>query len=333
MRKGLLSIAAGLVISAGASAQYNPDLWVVTDETQNVQSLTGFTPDNGYSLDRIGGDEATYTTSFDDEGNLQVEFTNVAKKGAQYSDFRMGWYQWELDIEQKFETDTAGDPIDSDIMRGFTVDFKDDANREIELEVKADNDLTLRADLIDIAGKTSNQASPKANVVGDGEWQWVAYSWGGSPEISASVEVIEDTYTGDWWNVKKIGEEGEDNYLRGGSNNTVPMDTSHIIGVAFVVDDAGDGEPDDEKTLWIRNMKVGAADNPTTYEMWVDVPTVDGDELEVKDGIVYSAGTISVMNVTGQEVASAEGELDISTIPAGVYIIVTPEGTAKVVLK
>jgi hypothetical protein len=119
--------------------------------------------------------------------------------------------------------------------------------------------------------------------------------------------------------------------LRGGSNNPVPMDTAHIVALSLTIDDAADGAPGEEKVLWIKNVQIGAAASPTEYSPWVGIKTVEGAELEVNEGVVSSEGTITVMTVTGQVVATAEGQLDLSTVPAGVYVIVTPEGTAKIV--
>ncbi|MFW5851668.1 MAG: T9SS type A sorting domain-containing protein, partial [Bacteroidota bacterium] len=181
------------------------------------------------------------------------------------------------------------------------------------------------------AGKLSNDASPKITIPGGEDYVTITYSWGGNSLADAAVDKIIDTYTGSWWGVELMYSDDANPELRGGSNNPVPMDTAHIVALSLTIDDAGDGAPDEEKVLWIKDVQIGAADSPTVYEAWVGFETVDGSELEVVDGVVFSEGTITVMTVTGQVVATADGELDLSSVPAGVYVIVTPEGTAKLV--
>ncbi len=336
MKKSLLLFGAGLIISAGVFAQYDPENWLVDDQTQNVIALTGLTKTNDYDTELSGQvitTTAPYTYSWETDEVVKISFTHPG--GDNWDDFGFFTVQWEGDAAaSKFMKDLNGDDQDYQTARGYTIDFTDAENRLISLDVQASADLNLRIDLKDIAGKTSNGASPKLNVnataggadIADvAKWTNVKYSWGGNllgggviPD--KSVDIMEDWYSGDWWGVKNEGIKDTEN----------PLSATQIAGFVLTIDDADQGNKDDQKDLYIKNIVFGNSDAPTSYSPWVNIETVEGNQVEVVNGVVYSA-TISVVNVLGQVIATAQGQFDISTLPAGVYSIVTAEGTAKIV--
>lgn len=53
--------------------------------------------------------------------------------------------------------------------------------------------------------------------------------------------------------------------------------------------------------------------------------------FSVVDGVVYSAGEITVYNIVGKPVATASQVFDVNSLSAGVYFIVAQEGTIKFV--
>ena len=53
--------------------------------------------------------------------------------------------------------------------------------------------------------------------------------------------------------------------------------------------------------------------------------------FSVVDGVVYSAGEITVYNIVGKPVATASQVFDVNSLQAGVYFIVAQEGTIKFV--
>ena len=54
-------------------------------------------------------------------------------------------------------------------------------------------------------------------------------------------------------------------------------------------------------------------------------------DFAVVDGMVYSAGEITVYNVAGKLIATASQAFDVNSLQAGVYFIVAQEGTIKFV--
>ena len=337
MKKSLLLFGAGLIISAGVFAQYDPENWLVDDQTQNVTALTGLTKTNDYDTELSGQvitTTAPYTYSWETDEVVKISFTHPG--GDNWNDFGFFTVQWEGDAAaSKFMKDLNGDDQDYQTARGYTIDFTDPENRLISLDVQASADLNLRLDLKDIAGKTSNGASPNHHVAATtggvditdaAKWTTLNYSWGGDilgeviATANASVDIMEDWYSDDWWTVNNEGIKDLEN----------PLSPTQIIGFVLTIDDADKGNKDDQKDLYIKNIVFGNSDAPTSYSPWVNIETVEGNQLEVVNGVVYSA-TISVVNVIGQVIATAQGQLDISTLPAGVYSIVTAEGTAKIV--
>jgi len=335
MKKGLLSIAAGLLISLGASAQYDADLWLVDDQTTNVLSITGITEANGFDGEVSG---PTITTGYGDTyayswvgDALKIDFTNTQSPN-QWADFGFTLIQWEGNTGVEFMKDSVKADQDHDVARGWTVDFTDEANREVTFKVQADAELELRADLGDIAGKVSNNASPAVTVAATvggvdvtdaAKWTTLTYSWGDNGEADASVAVMEDAYSGAWWDISYSTFTWKDAIN--------PLSPTQIARFMLTIDQGATGAVDDAKTLYVKDLQIGAAANPTIYEPFVNITTVEGGVLEVVDGVVYSEGTITVTGITGQVVLTAEGSLSISALPAGAYVITAAEGSAKIV--
>lgn len=337
MKKSLLLFGAGLIISAGVFAQYDPENWLVDDQTQNVTALTGLTKTNDYDTELSGQVITTtspYTYSWETNEVVKIAFTHPG--GANWNDFGFLTVQWEGDAAaSKFMKDLNGDDQDYQTARGYTIDFTNAENRLISFDVQASADLELRLDLKDIAGKTSNGASPNHKVAATtggvditdaAKWTNLKYSWGGAilGEViaDASVAIMEDWYSDGWWSVDNEGIKDAEN----------PLSPNQIVGFVLTIDDGNsvpEGTAGDAKDFYIKNIVIGNS-APTTYSPWVNIETVEGNQLEVVNGVVYSA-TISVVNVLGQVIATAQGQFDISTLPAGVYSIVTAEGTAKIV--
>ena len=84
--------------------------------------------------------------------------------------------------------------------------------------------------------------------------------------------------------------------------------------------------------IYIKDLTVGnliTRDNATEFTA---IPTVDAkSEIEISNGVVYSAGSIVVFDILGQKVKSGKEELNISDLPSGFYFIQTAEGTTKFV--
>jgi len=337
MKKCLLTIAAGLLIGFGASAQYDATtIWQVEDATTKVYSLTGLTKTNGFDTETSGptvstGYGGTYTYTWETNDIIRIDFTNKLTPN-QWSDFGFTVVQWDGTTNNKFTKTTAGEDQDHDKARGWTVDFSDEANRLVTMKVQASANINLRADLTDIAGKTSNGASPKVDVVATtggvnindaAKWATIKYSWGGASVDAgaAAVEIMEDWYSGTWWGVDNTDLKDAQN----------PLDAARIVKLGLTFDDGGQGTLNDAKTLYIKDIVIGKAANPQVYAPWASLETVSGAALQVVDGVIYSAGAIKVTNAAGQVVKVAKKTLEISSLPAGVLVITAAEGTAKIV--
>lgn len=330
MKKGLLSIAAGLLISFGVSAQYVDANWQVTDATVAITgSLTGLVPSNGYDgveTGQLSYTGANYTTAWDGDV-FAVTFTNPTAAD-NWADFGFITTPWTGGTGKYFTTTTAGVAQASDVAHGYSIDMTDDANKGITFKVQADAPLNLRVDLGDIQGKLSNGASPKVNVVATtggvnvtdaAKWTTLTYSWAGDATANANVAAMSDMYSGAWWGVDNTGLKDADN----------PINQAKIVKVAMTIDDGAQGTDAEVKHLYVKDLQIGLG----TATIWdfVGLESISGTELQVVDGVIYSAGTISVSSVSGQVIATAQGQLNIDALPAGVLIITAAEGTAKIV--
>ncbi len=61
------------------------------------------------------------------------------------------------------------------------------------------------------------------------------------------------------------------------------------------------------------------------------IEEIDSNSFSIENGMVYSAGEITVYNVAGKLIATASQVFDVNSLQAGVYFIVAQEGTIKFV--
>ena len=61
------------------------------------------------------------------------------------------------------------------------------------------------------------------------------------------------------------------------------------------------------------------------------IEPVAANSFSIENGVVYSAGEITVYNIAGKPVATASQVFDVNSLAAGVYFIVAQEGTIKFV--
>ena len=81
--------------------------------------------------------------------------------------------------------------------------------------------------------------------------------------------------------------------------------------------------------IYIKDLTVG---NPENAEEFTAIQSVEANSaVEITNGVVYSAGAITVFDVLGHKVKSGKEELSIKDLPAGFYFIQTAEGTTKFV--
>ncbi len=341
MKKFSCAIATFVLSCSLTMAQYNPDLWNVLDETEQIAVLTGLYQANGI---QESGD-SVYTKTWDCE-ELTVHFEYSGTGGKNYNNFSLQFMKWKgggVDgsmTGKYFTKDTSGINQTSDIAIGYTVDMTDEANRYVSMDVQTSDELNLRIDLGDIAGKISNASSPNAAIaktIDNTVWTPILFSWNNDSEglgADGIATEIADQYTDDWWNIGSTNDydDRKCSYLRGGVAAKVPMDVGKIVKVVFTID--YETEVATDKILKIKNIKVGTGfpgfpDFPSPCGITIE--TISGALLEVVMGVIYSAGAITVTNVAGQVVKVADKTLEISSLPAGVLVITAAEGTAKII--
>lgn len=262
MKKINLFIICIIAINT-AFAQYNPAIWQVDDSTNHVQSITGLSPSNGYSLDNImQGYDETYTFSW--IGDVcKINFTNSTSPN-QWADFTFRTIQWEGESTNYFMTNTSGIPQDHKIAKGYSVDFSSFQNRTITFKVQSTQNVIMLPTLVDISGKISNGAFPKVtaiqtaggiDVADESKWQTITLAWNGDITADSAVSIIEDWYTPSWWGVINAGLNNVHN----------PLDSSRIIGLDFILDGGDNGAVGDYKEIYIKDIVIGAAPNPVVF--------------------------------------------------------------------
>lgn len=257
--KKLIGYLFCLCFVTNVFGQYNPAIWEVIDETTQVQALTGLNHSNGiYELEKR---ELIYSKSWESD-ILHVDFTNPV--GDNWADFGFMFIYWEGETGNRFTTTTERVPQNSDIAKGFSVDFTNEANRSITFKVQASADLNLRMDLYDIQGKCSNHNSPKSDILAtsggidindDTKWQVVTYSWGGDATANATVYDMNDMYSESWWGTNNTG-------LR---DDYVLLNAAKIGGISFTIDDGEQGIDGEQKTIYIKDVIIGASEEKIEY--------------------------------------------------------------------
>ncbi|MBR6265325.1 MAG: T9SS type A sorting domain-containing protein [Bacteroidales bacterium] len=84
--------------------------------------------------------------------------------------------------------------------------------------------------------------------------------------------------------------------------------------------------------LYIKDLTVGNTITRNNTTEFTAIQSVEANSaVEITNGVVYSAGAITVFDVLGHKVKSGKEELSIKDLPAGFYFIQTAEGTTKFV--
>lgn len=283
MKKHIVLIATSIVILSNSYAQYDPTIWQVEDSTVNVQSITGLAPSNHYDdeLPMIFGSGWIYETTWIGDA-LQIDFTNPV--GDNWTDFGfLLWYP-EGTSTNYFTRNINGVEQDHNIIKGYSVDFTESSNRTVSFKYQATNDLNLRIDLKDIAGKMTNGAHPTMSLgllatsttvdLNNGSlWKTVTYSWGGDATADIFTNNLEDLYSGSWLGISTTG-------IRDAIN---PIDSTRITGISFVIDDGSRGTDGEQKTIYIKDVQIGEA-IPQTFDLSEIYPphvSVENDSIQI----------------------------------------------------
>lgn len=228
MKKGLLGLAAGLLVSGAALAQEGAVDQATIDangaylkgytlqgtyedtvycqwNTKNIKAhgtpVGGFEVpldlknEDGDLLWTEGYKPGQYAISWDDDKDaLRIDFVNIMPNdGANYMDFTLTWSHWlEAQNEDATPFDSDGDTLAGPIF-SYGLDAEGKTNPiNITAEVMTDVDMVLRLDLGDGNGRISNRISPRNEVFAEADF--------GKYEFSFS-----DTVTQDGKDVNSVG--------------------------------------------------------------------------------------------------------------------------------
>ncbi|MDR1762291.1 MAG: hypothetical protein LBR55_07560 [Bacteroidales bacterium] len=366
MKRNLFTVAAGLLIGFGASAQdvnlyeYG-DGWSVIDSTVSHKVMTGFTKANGLTSLEGGvvdtdGDAGSYDVSWNSNDEVvRIDYTKLSEAD-HYQSVNFMFIEWndcgdatrtEKHASYTTTTDIASvveQEAEAMVAKGNIVDFSDPGNAYISLQYRTpgySGAFNMRFDLRDISGRTTNGTN--SNIMSDSfegteEWTNLLFSWEGNSDwlptnyTTAEVDnngkiVMYDQYSGDWFGTTNPWSATEGK----------PLASDKIVGfLVTLFDGPSNGTMGNNISIEFRDIVLGNKELETPF-VWesVDSPngfkTVNGAELQVVNGVVYSAGQIVVTSITGQVVAVANGEFNTNSLTNGIYLIKAAEGTAKIV--
>lgn len=338
--------------------------WEVDDQTQNVKALTGLTPKNGMKVAEgsISNNAYTITT----EGDV---FLVHYEKTGQWEKFGLSWMYWaypsgcESDNWQLVNPITGEDWADGKdchrTAKGYSVDFSEPTNRMISFKYQAISAISiqLRVDLWDIKGrKTTRHGSFKVPTEPNStydptlekNWKEVCILFATEEEDGVQEELGDDIWDGFVLNDGFTGPlaDGDNSWFNGVQMPTdkapeslnILLDTTRIIGVEIYINDDKAKSSDAEANiydLYIKDLTIGNLeknkDSVEDFHNQEAISVVEGSELEIVDGVVYSEGKIEVLDILGKTVKSAKEQLDIKDLPAGIYFIKAAEGVARFV--
>jgi len=330
--------------------------WNVDDQTQNVKALKGLTPENGMKVTE--GDKYGYTVTT--EGDV---FNVHYEKTKQWQKFALSWMYWtysacESDNWQLVNPITGEQWADGKdchrTAKGYSIDFSEPTNRMISFKYQAVSSLIMdiRVDLWDIKGRkttrsgsykfTADRSATYAPSVPQ-QWNEVCILFASNDDEGVEEELGDDIWEGLIQNEKYIGplSDGNNSWFNGvqmpseaPESLKLLLDSSRIIGVEiYINDEKAPSSMADENIydLYIKDLTVG---NATKYQAedfqnQEAISVVEGNALEIVDGVVYSEGRIEVLDILGKTVKAGKEELSIKDLPAGIYFIKAAEGTAR----
>ena len=327
--------------------------WEVEDQTQNVQALTGLTPKNGLQATETNGrNSCTFST---EDNVFHIHYVKVQD----YDKFELTWMKWAYPADCTEDNWQLVNPINGEqwgagkdchrTAKGYSIDFSDPANRIVSFKYQAKGDaaINLRVDLADIKGRKTTKEGyittdglDKTSTIrlnDDNAWSdfMILYS---DQENESVVEELEnyfdkDAFYGTCDGVLADGNNTWWNGIQFPSTPTFPLylDPSRIIGLEIYIncDVTTKGQTSD---LYIKDLTVGNTITRNNTTEFTAIQSVEANStVEITNGVVYSAGAITVFDVLGHKVKSGKEELSIKDLPAGFYFIQTAEGTTKFV--
>ena len=334
--------------------------WNVDDQTQNVKALTGLTPENGMKVAEGSISNNAYTITTDgDVFNVHYE------KTSQWEKFGLSWMYWAYPAGCESDNWQLVNPITGEqwadgkdchrTAKGYSIDFSEPTNRMISFKYQAVSSLimNIRVDLWDIKGrKTTRSGSYKFSTERSTiyepsiakQWNEVCILFASDEDEGVEEELGDDIFEGFISNDAYTGPlaDGSNSWFNGVQMPTseapeslkILLDSSRIIGVEiYINDEKAPSSMADENIydLYIKDLTVGNAtkNQAENFQNQEAISVVEGNALEIVDGVVYSEGRIEVLDILGKTVKAGKEELSITDLPAGIYFIKAAEGTAR----
>lgn len=333
--------------------------WDVDDQTKNVKALKGLTPNNGMKIDPSSISNNAYTITALGDDVFKVEYV----KTTDYEKFGFSWMEWAYS-ECANDNWQLVNPITGEAWgegenchrtaKGYSVDFSDPGNRIVSFKYQAISNVSvsLRVDLWDIKGRKTTKTGQvfadnveKVNTYEpsvEKQWKECTMAFVDFFEHEEVEEELETKIETDFVNslTSTPLADGHNTWFNGIQFSSEPpeslsllLDTSRIIGVEMYIN-CDKKEAGDLVELYIKDLCVGntiTRDDIEEYQGPQAVEVVEGNSVEIVEGVVYSEGRIEVLDILGKVVKTAKEELSIKDLPTGIYFIKTAEGTARFV--
>jgi hypothetical protein len=245
-------------------SQYTDSLWQVRNQTSSVYSLPLF---DSVFIDSIAeyvkqSEDSAYLYSFLDN-MMFVDFVKPSDYSAWPS---LDFYSlvWHGDTTNVFTKNVLGEPVESLVAQGYSVNFSSQEQRIVTFEIQTKQSLNCFGTLVDIQGKISNSVEAKVfvnattggiDVADESKWEKITMAWTPSIPSSGDYGVMKDEWSTSWWRRSNNG-------LR---NDVHKLDSITIAGFNLYVDPVGFGTPGLLKEFVIRNVVIG---NPHLNSLW-----------------------------------------------------------------
>lgn len=362
MKRNLFTIAAGLLIGFGATAQgvklCEREGWAVVDSTKSNQSINVF--DIVTAADPGCNWSKQYTINWSEDGKeLVIGFTkgeNTDQEGNNWDNVKLMTQEFDgaddgdgkPTLTSKFAkitTACGGASIAQEkpmIQRGNVVDFSNPENAYVTFWYKLESSnpsVKLQFDLVDILGRASNanETDGVSRVTGfvdpTDEWKTMICAWNPEPgdyDLWTDKDVAANLIDGKLALYDRYSPDFLE--VKNPCVDAVPgslLATDKITGIMIAIFPDITCEVGDKAKLTIRQLKIGG-NTPNPCPDCVGIKTIEGGEVTIINGVVYSAAIV-VTSIAGQVVATAQKEFDTKSLKGGIYVIKTAEGTVKFV--
>ncbi len=256
------------------NAQYVDSIWEVHHTTTAIYSIPLFNNAHIHATQQniSQSTENAYTYSWVDDSVLEVIYTKPDDNSL-WPALQFNTIHWEGDTSNRFIHDIYGNAVNHATASGYHVNMSKNTQRMVQFEIQCAEQIFILGALVDIEGKKSSETivsipatNGSVNISDDSKWQTITLAW--DPEIKANGEWgnMHDNVSSSWWNRSNVG-------LRNASH---AIDSSRIVGFYMFVNPSYFGTAQQEKTIYIRNVTIGAYDKNNHWQVCDMTENTDG---------------------------------------------------------